>query len=132
MKRIITPPELAPPRGFNHGFLCEGGKTLFLAGQDAGDETGKIVCHGDIVGQYEQVVKNLQAVCVEAGGTLQDIVKMNIYVSDAKLYNAHLKELSVVHRNYFGKHYPATALFEITGFYQEHNLVEIEGIAYLD
>ena len=132
MKRIITPPELAPPRGFNHGFLCEGGKTLFLAGQDAGDETGAIVCHGDIVGQYEQVVKNLQAVCVEAGGTLQDIVKMNIYVSDAALYKAHLKRLSAVHRAYFGTHYPATALFEITGFYQEHNLVEIEGIAYLE
>ena len=132
MKRIITPPELAPPRGFDHGFLCEGGKTLFLAGQDAGDSNGNIVCHGDIVGQYEQVVKNLQAVCVEAGGTLQDIVKMNIYVSDAKMYTDNLKKLSVIHRRYFGKHYPATALFEITGFYQEHNLVEIEGIAYLD
>ena len=132
MKKIITPPELAPPRGFNHGILCSGGKTLFLAGQDAGDSAGNIVCHGDIVGQYEQVVKNLQAVCVEAGGTLQDIVKMNIFVSDANLYKAHLKELALVHRKYFGKYYPTTALFEISGFYQEHNLVEIEGIAYIE
>lgn len=132
MKKIIIPPELAPPRGFNHGILCSGGQTLFLAGQDAGDAAGNIVCHGDIVGQYEQVVKNLQAVCVEAGGTLQNIVKMNIFVSDAALYKAHLKELAQVHRQYFGKYYPVTALFEITGFYQEHNLVEIEGIAYLD
>ena len=132
MKRIITPPELAAPRGFNHGILCSGGQTLFLAGQDAGGADGRIVCHGDIVGQYEQVVKNLQAVCVEAGGTLQDIVKMNIYVSDAALYKAHLKELAQVHRQYFGKYYPTTALFEVVGFYQDHNLVEIEGIAYLD
>lgn len=132
MKKIITPPHLAPPRGFNHGILCSGGKTLFLAGQDAGDSEGNIVAIGDIVGQYEQVVKNLQAVCVEAGGDLQNIVKMNIFVSDAALYKAHLKELAVVHRRYFGKYYPTTALFEISGFYQEHNLVEIEGIAYIE
>ena len=75
MKKIITPPELAPPRGFNHGIVCSGGRTLFLAGQDAGDASGKIVCLGDIVGQYEQVVKNLQAVCHEAGGTLQKALK---------------------------------------------------------
>lgn len=132
MKKIITPPQLAPPRGFNHGILCAGGQTLFLAGQDAADSQGSIVCHGDIVGQYEQVVKNLQAVCQEAGGTLQNIVKMNIYVTDAANYKAHLKELAVVHRNYFGKYYPVTALFEISGFFQEGNLIEIEGIAYLE
>ncbi|MEM8858547.1 MAG: RidA family protein [Chloroflexota bacterium] len=132
MKRIITPPELAPPRGFNHGILCSGGRTLFLAGQDASDGNGNIVCHGDIVGQYEQVIKNLQAVCHAAGGTLQDIVKLNIFVSDVTLYKKHLRELGQVHKSYFGKYYPTTALFEITGFYQEGNLVELEGIAYLD
>ena len=58
--------------------------------------------------------------------------EFDIFVSDAALYKAHLKELSLVHRKYFGKYYPVTALFEITGFYQEHNLVEIEGIAYLE
>ena len=132
MKKIITPPELAKPRGFNHGILCSGGRTLFLAGQDAGDANGNIVCLGDIVGQYEQVIKNLQAVCREAGGTLQDIVKINIFVSDVALYKKHLKELAKVHQAYFGRYYPTTALFEVTGFYQEGNLVEIEGIAYLD
>ena len=132
MKKIITPPELAPPRGFNHGILCSGGQTLFLAGQDAGDAEGNIVCHGDIVGQYEQVLKNLQAVVLEAGGTMQDIVKMNIFVSDRDAYVAHLKELGAVHKKYFGRYYPATALLEVVGFYQKGNLVEIEGFAYLD
>ena len=131
-KETINPSSLPKPRGFNHGFLCPGGKTLFLAGQDAGDENGNIVCLGDIVGQYEQVLKNLQAVVVEAGGTMQDIVKMNIFVSDRDDYVAHLKELGAVHKKYFGRYYPATALLEVVGFYQKGNLVEIEGFAYLD
>ena len=132
MKKIITPPQLAPPRGFNHGFLCSGGQTLFLAGQDASDGAGNIVCHGDLVGQYEQVIKNLQAVVDAAGGTLQDIVKMNIFIVDRDDYRAKLRELGQVHQQYFGKHYPATALFEINRFYKAGNLVEIEGIAYID
>ncbi|MEM7113357.1 MAG: RidA family protein [Chloroflexota bacterium] len=131
-KQIITPPELPKPRGFNHGILCSGGKTLFLAGQDAGGPDGKIVSVGNIVGQYEQVLKNLQAVMRKAGGTMQDIVKMNIFVVDRDDYVANLKALGAVHVKYFGHYYPTTALFEITGFYQKENLVEIEGIAYID
>lgn len=131
-KHAIIPSSLPKPRGFNHGFLCSGGRTLFLAGQDAGDKDGNIVCLGDIVGQYEQVLKNLQAVVTAAGGTMRDIVKMNIFVSDRDDYVAHLKELGGVHQRYFGRFYPATALLEVTGFYQKGNLIEIEGIAYLD
>ena len=131
-KEKINPPSLPAPRGFNHGFLCSGGRTLFLAGQDASDGSGRIVCEGDIVGQYEQVLKNLQAVVHEAGGTLQDIVKINIFVKDRDDYVAHLKALGEIHLAYFGRHYPAAALFEITGFYQKENLIEIEGIAYLE
>ena len=131
-KQVIIPPSLPKPRGFNHGFLCSGGKTLFLAGQDAGDADGNIVCLGDIVGQYEQVLRNLQAVVTEAGGTMQDIVKMTIFVSDRDDYVAHLKELGSVHQKFFGRYYPATALIEVVGFYQKGNLIEIEGFAYLD
>ncbi len=128
----INPDTLPEPRGFNHGMLCHGGKTLFLAGQDASDANGNIVAHGDIVRQYEQVLANLQQVMQAAAGTMQDIVKMNIYVSDRDAYVAALRELGAVHKQYFGRHYPATALFEVSGFYQEGNMVEIEGIAYLE
>ena len=131
-KVVINPPDLAPPRGFNHGFLCEGGKTLFLAGQDAGDATGKIVAVGDVVGQYEQVLKNLQAVVTTAGGTMQDIVKMTIFVRDRDDYVAKLKELGAVHQHYFGKYYPAMALLEVRDFFQKEALIEIEGFAYID
>ena len=131
-KELINPPQLAPPRGFNHGILASGGKTLFLAGQDAGDASGNIVAPGDLVAQYEQVLKNLQVVVEHAGGSMQDIVKLNIFVKDKDEYREKLRELGAIHQRYFGKYFPTFALFEINGFFQEENLIELEGIAYIE
>ncbi len=86
---------------------------------------------GDLVAQYEQVLRNLQAVVESAGGTMQDIVKMTIFVSNRDDYHAHLKQLGKVHRSFFGIYYPATALFEISRFFQDEALIEIEGLAVI-
>ena len=131
-KTIINPPHLARPRGFSHGILTTGGRMLFLAGQTASDAKGQIVAPEDVVAQYEQILHNLKAVLEAAGGTMQDIVKITIFVRDRDGYLAHLKQLGRVHQSFFGTHYPATALFEISRFYQDEALLEIEGIAVLD
>lgn len=130
-KTTINPPALARPRGFSHGILTTGGQLLFLAGQTALNAEGQIVAPGDLVGQYEQILRNLQTVVEAAGGKMQDIVKINIFIRDCDDYLAHLKPLGQVHRSYFGDYYPATALFEISRFFQDGVLAEIEGIAVL-
>src|SRR5438876_5798867 len=124
-KTILNPAELAPPRGFSDGILTTGGRMLFLAGQTASDAEGQIVAPGDVVAQYEQVLHNLQTVVEAAGGAMQDIVKITIFVSDRDGYLAHLKQLGRVHQSFFGAYYPATALFEISRFYQDEALIEI-------
>jgi enamine deaminase RidA (YjgF/YER057c/UK114 family) len=129
-KELINPAQLPAPRGFNHGIVTEGGRLLFLSGQDSSDANGRIIS-GDLVAQYEQVLQNLQAVVVEAGGTMQDIVKLTIYVKDRDDYRAKLRELGRVHQKYFGAYYPTMALFEVTNFFQDGNLVELEGFAVL-
>lgn len=131
MKKIITPASLPRPSGFSHGILTTGGRMLFLAGQTAINADGQLVAAGDLVGQYEEVLRHLKAVVEEAGGTMQDIVKINIFVQDRDDYLKHLKPLSVVHQSFFGKYYPATALLEVSRFYQDGILVEIEGVAML-
>ena len=130
-KQIINPPDLAPPRGFNHGILTTGGRLLFLAGQDGGDASGRIVAPGDLVAQFEQVLRNLRAVVEAAGGTMRDIVKLNVFVADRDAYRAQLKPLGLIFRDYFGDYYPAMALFEVSKFYQDDALVEIEGVAVI-
>jgi enamine deaminase RidA (YjgF/YER057c/UK114 family) len=128
MNQIINPPSLPPPRGYNHGILTEGGRILWLAGQDASGPDGNIVGKGDIVAQYEQVLHNLQAVVEVAGGTMQDIVKLNIFTTDRALYKANLKALGRVMKGYFGDYYPTMALFEVLSLFQDEALVELEGV----
>ncbi len=131
-KTIINPPILARPRGFSHGVLVSGGQLLFLAGQTGSDAEGNIMTPGDLVAQYAQVLRNLKAVVEAAGGEMQDIVKINIFVRDRDDYLAHLKPLGQVHRSFFGNYYPATALFEISRLFQDEALIEIEGMAVLE
>jgi len=131
-KRNINPPELARPRGFSHGILTTGGRLLFLAGQVGSDAEGHIVAPGNLVAQYEQTLRNLQTVVVAAGGKMQDITKITIYIRDRNDYLTNLKPLGQVHRSFFDTYNPATALFEVSGFFLDEVLVEIEGIAVLD
>jgi len=130
-KIIVNPPTLARPSGFSHGIVVTGGRLLFLAGQTASDEEGRIVAPGDLVAQYSQVLQNLRTVVEAAGGTMQDIVKITIFVSDRDNYRANLPALGKVHRAFFGSYYPATALLEISRFFQDEALIEIEGLAVL-
>jgi enamine deaminase RidA (YjgF/YER057c/UK114 family) len=130
-REIINPPELAAPRGFNHAVAVTGGRLLFLAGQDAGDASGVIRSPGDIVAQYEQAVKNLKAVVEAAGGTLEDVVKLNVFVTDREAYRARLGELGKVHHAHFGRYYPAMALVEVKGLFNPDAMIEMEGVAHL-
>lgn len=130
-KRIIKPPSLAQPRGFNHGVLTSGGQILWLAGQDASDAQGRIVGAENLVAQMEQTLRNLRAVVAEAGGAMTDIVKLTIFVRSRENYLSQRRELGVVWQRYFGDYYPALALFEVSGFFQRDALIEIEGVAVL-
>lgn len=128
-RRILNPDGLPPPRGYSHGVLVRGGDLLFLAGQDGSDAEGRIT--GDLVAQFRQALSKLKTVVEAAGGTLEDVVKLNIYVRDRRAYRERLKPLGEVFRSFFGGYYPAIALFEVSGFFHEDALVEVEGIAVL-
>src|SRR2546427_793077 len=79
-KTVINPPTLPRPRGFSHGILVTGGRLLFLAGQTGSNAEGQISAPGDLVAQYEQVLYNLKTVVEAAGGKMQDITQITIFV----------------------------------------------------
>ena len=130
-KRVVNPDRLAEPRGFNHGLLIEGGQLLFLAGQDASGPDGEIVAPGDLVAQFDQVMANLATVVEAAGGRPDDIVKLNVYVADAREYRDTLGPLGKVFQEYVDR-YPAMALFEVNGFFKPEALIELEGFAVIE
>jgi len=131
MKRTVNPGALAKPLGFSHGILTRGGSLLFLAGQTGSDRDGRITAPGDLVKQYDLALESLGHICVEAGGKIQDIVKLNIFVRDRDDYVSKRKQLGAVHRARFGSYYPTMALFEIVKLFQDDALVELEGIAVI-
>ena len=133
-KEAVNPPSLMKPVGFSHAFEVRGGRLLFLAGQVAKDREGNVIGKGDLVAQFRQVCENLKALVQSRGGTLQDIVKLMLYVLNKDDYRARVKEIGAVYREYFGKHYPAMTLAEVKGLYDAGDgcLLEIEGIAALD
>ena len=130
-KDIINPPSIAKPSGYAHGVLVEGGRVLFLAGQTGMGPEGNIASPGDLVAQFAQALFNLKAVVEAAGGTMTDIVKLNLYVADKAVYKANLKPIGEAYRSFFGRYYPAMTLVEVKSLFDDEALVEIEGIAVI-
>ncbi len=128
----VNPPALTKPLGYSHGYEVQGGKTLFIAGQVAVDKDGAVVGKGDLVAQFRQVAENLKALVVSRGGQMNDIVKLTIYVLSKAEYKARAREIGVVYREYFGKHFPAMTLVEVKGLYDDDCAIEIEGVAVID
>lgn len=128
----VNPPTLAKPVGFSHGFEAQGGKTLYMAGQVATDKAGTVVGKGDLVAQFRQVCENLKALVLARGGQMNDIVKLTVYVLSKADYKAKAKDIGLVYREYFGRHFPAMTLVEVKGLYDDDCAIEIEGVAVID
>lgn len=63
---------------------------------------------------------------------MADIMKVNIFVRERDDYLANLKPLGQIFRSYFGGHYPTMAFFQVSGFFREEALVELEGLAVIE
>jgi enamine deaminase RidA (YjgF/YER057c/UK114 family) len=128
---IINPEELGAPRGWNNGMLAQrGGRTLFIAGQTARDDSGKVPA-ADFVPQFDRALGNVLAVLRQAGGEPGDIGRFTIYVTEMAQYRANLKSMGEVYRRRMGTHYPAMALVEVKSLVDSGALVEIEATAVL-
>lgn len=126
----VQPPSWAPAKGYANGVVCEGGRTLFLAGQIAWDASQRIVSD-DFVAQFDQALANVVAIVEAAGGTARDIVKMTVFVTDLPAYRASLRDIGARWRERLGRHYPAMALVGVSGLVEPDAKVEIEAVAYL-
>ena len=129
---LVNPNSLQKPRGFSHGIVAQGTRMLFLSGQPGVDATGRVAAPGELVDQFAQALANVDAVVREAGGSLQNIVKLTIFVVDKDAYSELLKPLGAAYRAFLGTYYPAMTLVEVRDLFDDNALIEIEGIAVLD
>jgi len=127
--RTISPRGWPRPRGYANGLLVPAGRQLlFVAGMVGWDEKEKIVL-GGLAAQFEQALRNVLAVVQEAGGRTDDIVRMQVFVTDRAEYLAERADIGDAWRRLMGKHYPTMALVEVAGLVENGAKVEIEAIA---
>ena len=128
---IVTAPGLAPPTGFAHAVVASPGRTVYLGGQTAQGPDGAIQ-GATIVEQFDMATRNLLAALRAAGGEPDDLVSLQVFVTNLAAYRLALAALGTVWRQHFGRRYPAMALIGVTELFDPRALVELVGIAVLE
>ena len=120
--RIVNPPELGEPSGFSHAVVADG-RTVHLAGQVGAGAT--------LVEQFDDAARRLVVALRAAGGEPEDLVSLQVFVTDVGAYKAAMPGIGRAWRAHFGHHYPAMGLFGIGELFEPGAQVELMGVAVL-
>ena len=111
MAREIISTDQAPAAIGTYSQAVKVGNTVYLSGQiPLVPETMEMI-EGDIEAQIRRVFDNLSAVAAAAGGSLSDIAKLNIFLTDL----GNFAKVNEVMAEYFQQPYPARAAVEVAG-----------------
>jgi reactive intermediate/imine deaminase len=125
MREVIST-DKAPQAIGTYSQAVRFGNTVYLSGQIALIPETMELAQGDISERIHQVFKNLSAVCEAAGGSLQDIVKLNIFLTDM----SHFATVNEIMAQYFQAPYPARAAVAVKQLPKDTD-VEMDGVMAL-
>ena len=127
-KHIISTDKAPAAIGiYSQAVAVTGGSTIYLSGQiPLVPETMQVV-EGGIEEQIHQVFQNLKAMCQESKGSLSDIVKLNIFLTDL----SNFATLNEIMSSYFTEHYPARAAIGVNELPKGVS-VEMDGIMVIN
>ena len=125
MREVISTPN-APQAIGTYSQAVRIGNTVYLSGQIALIPKTMELKEGDIAERIHQVFQNLTAVCEAAGGSLQDIAKLNIFLTDL----SHFATVNEIMAQYFEQPYPARAAVGVKELPKGTD-VEMDGIMAL-
>jgi enamine deaminase RidA (YjgF/YER057c/UK114 family) len=126
--RVINPDSLPKPSGYSHVVVAQSGRIVFLAGQVGQSPDGSLV-PGAIAEQFDAAAANVVKALDAAGAHPQDLVSMQIFVTDIEAYQRSRAQIRESYQRHFGKHYPAMALLEVTRLYDPAAVVELMCVA---
>lgn len=121
--KAIIHTEDAPEAIGTYSQAVKVSNTVYLSGQIPLDPSSMTLVDGDFRAQAHQVFKNLSAVCKASNGSLNDIVKLNIYLTDL----ANFPIVNEVMAEYFNAPYPARAAIGINQLPKD-SLIEADGV----
>lgn len=121
--KAIIQTEKAPAAIGTYSQAIKVNSTVYLSGQIPLEPASMQMVTGDMRAQIVQVFENLSAVCEAAGGSLKDIVKLNIFLTDL----AHFALVNEVMAQYFVQPYPARAAVGVASL-PRNAQVEMDGV----
>jgi reactive intermediate/imine deaminase len=128
-KQQITTGNVSAPSGhFSQAIAVKASGTLvFVSGMTARRPDGSVAGIGDVEEQTRQVCENLKAAVEAAGGSLDDICRVDVYIRNME----HFDRIHKVRREYFKAPPPASTMVEVTKFTSPDYLIEINAIAVI-
>lgn len=126
MNKAFISTDQAPAAIGTYSQAVKVGTAVYLSGQIPLVPATMEVISEDFAEQTHQVFKNISAVCKEAGGSIQDLVKVNIYLTDL----SNFATVNEVMSQYFKAPYPARAAIGVRAL-PKNVQVEIDGIMEL-
>src|SRR5690242_7406023 len=128
-KRQVQAEKIRQPSGhFSHAISVDAkGRLVFISGMTARRADGSIAGVGDIEAQTRQVCENLKSAVEAAGGSLDHVCRVDVYVRNME----HVDAIHKVRREYFHAPAPASTMVEVTKMVHPDYLIEINAIAVL-
>ena len=134
-KKFINPPDLPNwEQSFSQIVIVQSTtptRTIYLSGQVSVDRRNNLVGEGDLKTQAEYALANLQRAVAAARATVEDVVKMNIYVKDYKPTDATIVG-QAMRRVFQQERLPASTWLGVQGLALEGLLIEIDAIAVVE
>ena len=103
------------------------GRVLHISGHVSQDAVGHTVGKGDMAAQTRQVLENIRDVLASVGGTMDDIAKVTVFVTEV----AEIAKIHEVRAGFFKKPYPASTLVQVVQLIDPDWLIEIEAVAVI-
>ncbi|GGT30071.1 RidA family protein [Streptomyces purpureus] len=127
-RNAVNPVSWSVEMGFNQGEVVSGhSRTLYISGQTAMSSEGKPEHDGDMAAQLALSIDNIEAVLAEAGMSLSNLVRLNVYTTDVDLLFQHYGVLAG--RLGAAGVAPTTTMLGVTRLAIPGQMVELEGTA---
>jgi reactive intermediate/imine deaminase len=126
MTKTIIQTEHAPAAIGPYSQAVRVGQTVYLSGQIPLVPSTGVLLEGNIEAQTRQVFENMKAVCAASGGSLSDIARVGIYVTDL----ADFAVVNAVMAEYFQAPFPARSTIQVSALPKGAN-VEVDAIMVL-
>jgi len=131
MKKILNPKDSAEIMwAYSHWLeidLTKSKKMIYVTGQIAMDKNGNVICENDIEWQTEFIFKSIENILRESNASLDDIVKVVIYVKNIWDF----PKISQIRNKYLEKSKPVSTLVEISNTVKKWCDIEIDVIAMI-